>query len=435
MSAPPPAPTLTPYRWRARVLLFVGAGALLAGAALAERSPVPLFLALPWILAPIAAGLYLSRRPLAARLSWTEHGEADRVVVEGRIETDPPVPAAQLYPSFPEPEPLRLDGPPRLSAEGGELGFTLEYTARRPCLADLPVPTVVWRDPLGLLEAPVRLEGAPLPVERYPPELDRLRVTRLHRTTPVAGEVRSRSRGASGEFFTVRPAVPSDTPRQINWRATARAGRWLSNDFLTDRTGDLLVLVDRRPSGLGEEVDAALLAIARAGAYGVALGFLRAKSRVGLGLFGEFLEAVPLATGRRQRHRLREALRTATVAEGAGPSERLGIAMRQYFPPGVTTLLVSPLANEEQRLLRAHLYRRGYPVLVLSPSPVPVQRPVGPGADREDRIGRRLLELDRARWIAESWAEGPTVDWSEYWSLAPLAALLRRPMPAGGGRG
>jgi uncharacterized protein (DUF58 family) len=413
------------------VLLAVG-GALLGVAAVFFRTSVPLFLALPLLLAPIAAGLFLPKRTIVARVEWTERGTGPLVRIAGRIRTDPPVAPALLYPRFRAPGPLREREPPDLEVIEPALAFALEYETPFPCLVDFPLPEIVWRDPLGLAESVVVVEGPVLPIERYPPEIRRLGTVNLKRTTPLPGEIRSRALGRAGDFFTIRWAVPTDTPRQINWRATARAGRLLANDYLLDRTGDLVILLDCRPTALGPRRDEQLLSIARAGAFGIAAAFLQAKSRVGVGTFGEFLHAVPLGTGRRQRYRIRRLLAsTGTPTEG-GPAERLAVSMRQYFPAGVLTLLVSSMAGEEQLLLLPHLRRRGYPVLVLSPSPVPVLVPPLSPDTAEDALTRRFLRLERRQRLGEVWNEAPAVDWEEYWSLAPLVAILRRPNPRGG---
>ena len=416
------------------MLLLAGGGAALAVAALILRSSVPLFLALPLLLAPIASGLFLPRRTITAQVDWAERGTGDRVRIAGRIRTDPPVAPTSLYPSFRPPGPLIERAPPELDVVGPTLTFALEYTAPFPCLADFPLPEITWRDPLGLAESPLVVLGTPMPVERYPPEIHRIGAVNLRRTTPLPGEIRSRAIGGAGDFFTIRAAAPTDTSRRINWRATARAGRLLANDYLLERTGDLVLLLDSRPTDLGRGRDEQLLSIARAGALGLASAFLQVKSRVGLGVFGEFLTAVPLGTGRRQRYRLRRLLSSTRVAELGGPAERLAISLRQYFPPGVLTLLLSPLAGEEQMLLLPHLRRRGYPVIVLSPSPIPVLLPPTEHEPAEDALARRILRLERRHRLSEAWGEAPAVDWEEYWSLAPLVALLRRPTARGGYR-
>lgn len=434
-TAPPPRlPAHAPLTWTPRVLLLVGAGAALGVASVVLRTSVPLFLALPLLLAPIASGLFLPRRPITAQLEWTERGTGVRVRVAGRIHTDPPVAPALLYPTFRPPAPLRERNPPDLEVREPALAFALEYVTGFPCISDFPLPEIVWRDPLGLAESPVTVTGTPLAIERYPPELHRIGAVNLHRTTPLPGEIRSRALGAAGDFFSVRGAVSTDTPRQINWRATARAGRLLANDYLLERTGDLVLLLDARPTGLGAAVDEQLLSVARAGAYGIAVAFLQAKSRVGVGTFGEFLEAVPLGTGRRQRYRIRRLLRATVPSAEVGPAERLAVSMRQYFPPGVLTILLTSLSAEEQMLILPHLRRRGYPVLVLSPSPIPILLPPRRREPKEDALARRMLRLERRERLAAAWGEAPAVDWEDYWSLAPLLALLRRPSPRGGYR-
>lgn len=420
--------------WTPRALLVVGAGAILAVLALLLRSSVPLFLALPLLLAPLSSAMFLPRRPLRARLEWREVASGPRIRIEGRLRTDPPVAPTRLVPVFRVPAPLTAQGPPLLEVDGSSLTFTLQPGAPYPCLTVFPLPSVRVEDPLGLVRSPVPVEGTALPIVRYPPELERLGRANLRRTTPLPGESRSRAIGSSGEFFAIRPAADFDTPRQINWPATARAGRLLANDHLAERTGDLILLLDVRPTGLGAFRDEQLLSIGRAGALAVASGFLAAKARVGLGVFGEFLECVPLGSGRRQRFRLERQLRNACGTDTPGPAERLGVSIGRYFPSGVLTLLVSPLANDEQRFLLTHLRRRGYPVVVLSPSALPLAIPETAGEGWEDRLARRILRLERRRLIEAVWAEAPVVDWTEYWSLLPLLRLLGRPGTSGRSR-
>jgi uncharacterized protein (DUF58 family) len=427
-SKPATAPRVA---WTGRAFLLVAAGALLGLTAVAIRSPVPLFLGVPLLLAPISSGLFLPREGLRARLEWSETGTGRKIQVVGRLVLDPPVSASQLYPRFDWPEPLRPAAPPTLSPVGAELRFATEMDIPFPCVVELELPQLLWRDPLGLVELPVAVEGQTLPIERYPPELRRLGSVNLRRTTTLPGEIRSTAIGGTGDFYAVRPATSTDTVRRINWRASARAGGLIANDYRLERTGDLVILVDARPTSAGPARDALLLSLSRAAAVGVAAGFLDAKSRVGVGVFGEFLEAVPLGSGRRQRFRIRRLLRESKLTESPGPAERLAISMRQYFPPGVLTLLLSPMAEEEQLLLLPHLRRRGYPMVVVSPSPIPLLIPPE-STRREDRLARRLMNLQRRRRIAEVWKEAPTVDWTDYWALGQLVALLRQPSRRGG---
>jgi uncharacterized protein (DUF58 family) len=384
-------------------------------------------------LAPLSATLAFPRGGVTAHVEWAEEGSSQEVRIRGRIRLDPPVAPSMVRLNWAPPRPLEPVRPLPETPQSADGDLELELTAPYPCLTDFRVPQLALRDPLGLLETAVPVRGTPLPIERYPPELQRIGAANLRRTSPLPGEVRSRAIGSTGEFFAIRGAVPSDTSRQINWRATARAGALRANDFFLDRTGDVILLLDTRPTGLGSQRDETLLSIARAGAIGIATTLLRAKSRVGMGVYGEFLEAVPLGTGRRQRFRIRSLLRRATVASQEGPSERLAVSMRQYFPSGVLVILLTTLATDEHLLVLPHLRRRGYPVVVLSASPVPTMIPSDATA-REAAIARRLLTLERRQRISEAWQESPAVDWEDYWSLGALVELLKRPVAVGGRR-
>jgi len=420
--------------WRpAAVLVFV-TGALLVLLGIVVRSPVPLLAAVPLLLAPVASALGAPRSGLDASVEWSVDGSGAEVRVHGTIRPRSPRVADGVEVRVYRPAPLTETEPTSVTLDGGAVRFATVWHAPYPFLATLARPDVVWSDPIGLLEIPLALEGSALRLERFPPEATRIGAVRLHRTTPQPGETRSRQVGSSGEFFSVRAAAPTDTPRQINWRATARSGRLVANDFYLERTGDLLLLIDLRPTSLGVDRDEQLLSVSRAAALGIATGFLADKSRVGLGLYDEFLSAIPMGTGRLQRYRIAHALQRTRLAENPGPSERLAVSLRRYFPPGVTTVLLSPLADEESLLLLTHLRRRGYPTIVLSPSPLPLLVPPEGTGTPDDAAALRLLRLVRRQRVGEAWREGPVVEWEDYWSLSPFVRFLSVPVTTHGGR-
>lgn len=426
MTAEDPEPE-PPLHWRPAVVLLLVPATLLLVVAVVVRSPVPLFAALPLLLAPVASALGAPAGTSRVRVAWAASGTTDEVTVEGRIAPTSGVRVPELDVTFYRPEPLGERRRPALRRSGEAIDFTLAWTAPHPCLVTIPKPEVFWRDPLGLLERRVAVDGEALRLERFPPDAGRLGPARLRRTTPIPGEIRSRALGPSGEFFAIRAATPKDTPRQINWRASARMGRLLANEYLLERTGDLLLLVDLRPTSLGPGHDRTLLAISRAAAMGLASGFLATKARVGVGLFGEFLTAIPMGTGRLQRHRIYQALQRATLADPAGPSERFAVSLRRYFPPGVTTVLLSSMADESSILLLSHLRRRGYPTIVLAPSPLPLLVPDEGPRTGDDALAARLTVLARRLRVSQIWREAPVVDWTDYWSLAPFVRFLTQP--------
>ncbi len=423
----------TGFRWRPRALLLLGTGAALTGLGIVLRDPAPLLLAVPFFLAPVAAALLGPRSPPPARLEARIEGSGHDVRYVGRLSFEPPTDARDIDAEFRIPAGLVELAPPRIEADAREIRFELTWSAPEPLVTPVPAPRLAWRDPSGLVERPVAGDFPELLVERYPPDLFRIGAVRLERTIALPGETLSRGIGPSGEFFGIREASPAEPPRRINWTASARAGRLLANEYRVERTGDVLLLVDARPTSLGSQIDEALLSLALSAAYGIAESFLREKARVGLAVYGEFLDVVPLASGRTQGLRLRRALLRARVTRTPGPAERAAIALRRYFPPGVTTIVFSSLADEEAAHLVPHVRRRGFPAVVLSPSPLPFLARL-PGTNDEDgRLVVRIARLLRRARLADTWRDAPVVDWEEYWSVGGLVDLLRRPRVVGRG--
>lgn len=427
-SPPPPS-----FRWRTRAYFLFGAGAILLFLAVLLSDPAPLYLALPILLAPVVAALFGPQTAPRATMEWRAEGSGQEVRVTGTVSFEAPTDARDIGFEFEVPPGLVEVSPARMERDAHEIRFTFVWEASEPVVVPVLPPDLSWRDPAGLVERPVRWDPPALVIERYPAELVRIGAVRLERTITVPGETRSRRIGPAGEFFGIRDAAPTEPPRRINWTASARAGRLMANDFHVERTGDVLLLIDARPSSLGEGADRELLSLSVAAAHGIAESFLREKARVGLAVYGEFLEVIPLASGRTQWVRLRNALLAVRLTNSPGPTERCAVSLRRCFAPGVTTILLSSLADDTGRHLVPYLRRRGFPVVVLSPSPLPILigRPSLPAADEE--LVARMARLIRRDRIAKTWQDAPVVDWEEYWSLGALVDMLQRPGHRGRG--
>ncbi len=428
-----PAPAARPLRWRPGSLWLLGSGGALLVGAVALRSPVPIFLALPLLLAPAAAAWSGPRGPPRVTVDRHAEGTGQEVRLVGAVRASPGTDARELDVRFDLPPGLEETRAPTLTRTANELRFEFAWRAPEPTVGVGAPPRIVWQDACGLVERDATFVADPLVVGRYPPELLRVGAVRLRRTTVLPGETPSAQLGATGEFHGLRNATPQDPPRAINWGASARSGRLVANEFELDRTGDLLLLLDARGTSLGAEVDERLLSLSRAAATAIAESFLHEKARVGVGVFGEFLDVVPLATGRAHRLRVRERLRGAHLGPVGVPSERGAVAVSRYFARGTTTLLLSSLADEPAGDLVLHLRRRGYPVIVLSPSPVPILAQRTHLSATDEELGARLVQLERRARIAGSWSEAPTIDWDDYWSLGRFVEYLRYPVSRRGG--
>lgn len=423
---PPLAPP-GPVRWTWRAYLLLGFGGVLAAFAVASRDPVPLFAGIPLLIVPFLAASHVAGRLSRVDLAWQATGLGPDVTITGELNGEFGGEGVDIAFQVPRPFGATEVGPPKLDIGPTRIGFTIRWRLAEPSVMVVPAPPVVWRDPVGLTERVLDGARPSLPIERYPPSLHRMGSIRLERTTTLPGEVRSRLLGASGEFFGLREPAPGEPPRSVNWRATARAGRLLANDYRLDRTGDLLVLLDVRPTSLGPDVDERLLGVARAAAHGIAESFLQSKTRIGFASFGEFLKAVPLSTGRVHRVRLLRAIAAARREPAAGPAMRCALGLRRHYPRGVTTLVISTWTEEPTFNLVPYIQRQGFPVILLSPSPLPMRAGSGGLTTADEPLAERLERLERRVLLSALWAHGPVVDWDDFWTLDPLARLLRRP--------
>ncbi len=427
-----PTSTAT-FRWTTRSYLLFGAGATMLAVGILAARPALLYLGLPILIAPIAAALFGPSVAPKASLDWHIEGSGPDVQVLGTIHFEPPTDARDARVTFGSPAGLEPVAAPAVVRSSAEIRFHLRWRAPEPVVTPVPLPELTWQDPAGLVERDVDWAPTDLLIERYPAELVHIGAVRLERTIAVPGETRSRRIGPDGEFFGIRFAAPSEPPRRINWPATARTGRLMVNEFQLERTGDILLLIDARPSSLGARIDAQLLSLSVAAAHGIAESFLREKARVGLAVYGEFLDTIPLAGGRTQRLRIRTALQKVRLTLLPGPTERAAVSLRRYFPTGVTTILFSSLADEESRYLVVYLRRRGFPVIVLSPSPLPILTAHRTLSPADEELIARIARLMRRDRLARTWEHAPVVDWDQHWTLGGLLDLMRRPGRRGRG--
>jgi uncharacterized protein (DUF58 family) len=165
---------------------------------------------------------------------------------------------------------VRQPVPPELVVHPPETaGRVLRATLTARHRGSHVVPPAVVRasGPLGLVRRD-RLVTEPTPVTVFPdlPRARRMALARRSAHSAEEGLVRSRL-GLGTEFETVRDYSPDDDVRQINWMATMRAGRPMSNQYRVDENRDLLCMVDTgrlmvAPLAGGTRLDVALDAVA-----------------------------------------------------------------------------------------------------------------------------------------------------------------------------
>ena len=147
-------------------------------------------------------------------------------------------------------------------------GLDATITARRRGRHELPAPATRVTGPLGL-GAWNHSVGHPTHVRVYPDMPAAYRMVEAIRRSRF-GDAGRRLRGPLGlgtDFESIRDYSPDDDIRQVNWRATARTGRPMSNQYRVEQDRDIICVVDAgrlmaAPFGDRTRLDAAVDAVA-----------------------------------------------------------------------------------------------------------------------------------------------------------------------------
>lgn len=362
---------MSPTRWCAGLLALVAVVGVLV--------PVP-----PVVLV-LAAAVVVGLAVADAALGRAQHPVATRtrppVLVRGAevpFEVRATVASARSV-------RLRQPVPPELGlvpdhATGAVLRASLR--ARHRGTHVLGPAVVRSSGPLGLVQRD-RRTGEAGEVTVYPdlPRARRLALVRRSSRHSDEGRVAVRL-GLGTEFETVRDYAPDDDVRQINWRATSRTGRPMSNQYRVDENRDLLCMVDAgrlmaAPVAGGTRLDIALDAVAV-----LAVAADEAGDRVGALAFDSAVRRV-LAPRRRGAESVVRALYDLEpVEEESSYDEAFQVAsgrkraLLALFTDVTDAAAVRPLLDALPVLVRRHAVLVATlrdPDLVASAAAVPTQ--------------------------------------------------------------
>jgi uncharacterized protein (DUF58 family) len=390
----------------------LGAYASLAGtgllAALVLGRPELAALAAPFALL-LVAGLSVAEAP---RVRGILELEAERQVegedVPAYLELHALTPAPRLEVLLDLPEGLETRAPnPQL--------LRLEPEERREL--ELPVHCVRWgaylagdvllraRDRFGLLTYEQTLDLR-RPLKVYPRGEVLAKLLRPLETQASAGNQPPRSRGEGIEFADLRPFVPGDRVRRVNWRATARRGEPWVNETHPERNTDVVIFLDTFAevrSGVTSTLD---LAVQAAGS--LAAHYIREKDRVGLVAFGGVLNWLTVSSGVVQLYRVLDSLLDAEIFLSYAWKD-IDILPVRTLPPQALVLALTPLLDERSVRALLDLRARGFDLAVVEISPTPF---VEAGKGSLDELAHRLWLLRRDALRASYLRLGvPVVEW------------------------
>jgi uncharacterized protein (DUF58 family) len=199
--------------------------------------------------------------------------------------------------------------------------------------------------------------------------------------------------GPGVEYADIRPYVPGDQLRAVNWPVSARRGQLHVTQRLTDRAADVVVLIDtyRQPAGPATEATERVVR----GAAQVVQTALRHGDRAGIvALGGNRPRWLGADIGQRQFYRV---LDTVLSAGDRFENTTGTLAPQAAVPAGAIIIAFSTLLDTEFALALIDLRKRGHVVIavdILDSSPFDGQQ--DPLVDRMWALQRSAMYRDMA---------------------------------------
>jgi uncharacterized protein (DUF58 family) len=370
----------------------------------------------------LVAALALAQAP-PPPVRATVRIDADRAVVDGTVGIDVVVHAPHA--AVPRLD-VQLAIPPALRVRHGAIaGLTLRDGETHTLHRDLrctrfgahEVSEVRLRsgDALGLVARDMRVAVHRL--LRVYPHPERLSTALRPLQTQVrSGNRRSRALGSGVEFAGIRPFVPGDRPRHVNWRLSTRRNLLHVNEFHPERNAEVVMLLDSF-SDVGGPVDSTLaLGVHAAGA--LAGAFLAERDRVGVVGYGGMVRWLLPGMGAVQQQRILDGLLDSEVSLHYA-WRGVDLLPPRMLPTSALIVVVSPLVDERMLTVVADLRGRRHDVCVLDVSPLPF---TAPGSGPTDATAYRIWVLQRAANRQRLLGQGIAV--AEWQQGQPLAGPL-----------
>lgn len=398
----------------------------------ATRIPDFLFLAIPPV-ALLAVAFLFRPAPMALRVERTV--EPDRTVVGSELTVriglrneGEDLPLLEIFDRLPLGTQLTRGSNHHLLALRRGATVTVEYRVvpRSPGSYAFGPMVLRNRDALGV-QAEERVVP-PSPKVAVTPPVERLRrfAIRPRRTKVWLGQILARRRGFGTEFWGIREYASGDEVRKMNWKASARLAKLMTNENEAEQSGDAVIVVDARRHADVGPLGAGLADHGARAAMSLAAKLLNGRDRVGLIVQRDVIDWVPLGSGRRHLLRIAGAL-VATRPSGNWPFSAVRRIVRRLFPTQCHLILITPLLDRTEFEAIEGLLADGFEVFVLSPSPVALEASTADGEPLTD-LAVRVLSFERYNYVAQLRRRALVADWDP---ALPLAAVLEgvRPYP------
>lgn len=257
------------------------------------------------------------------------------------------------------------------------------------------------------------------------PPLEDIGSLYLHgKPNPYPGIMQTKRAGIGTEFFGIREYAPGDTYKRINWKAFARWGTPMVNEFELESTTDVILMLDTRGIQTIGTLKNNPLEYGVKAAASLASHLLKQRDRVGFIGYGHpegHLQWVYPEMGKKQLYKILQEL---VGIQGQGLfsfQAAMNTASVHMLPAKSLIILISSL--EDDPLIAPtveDLIAQGHTVQIVSPSPVHIEYELSSKQVSQD-LAYHLLSFERENMLQRLRRRGAqVVDWhpSEPLSLA-----------------
>jgi uncharacterized protein (DUF58 family) len=246
---------------------------------------------------------------------------------------------------------------------------------------------------------------------------------RARRVGPWPGSVPSRRIGIGTEFFELRLYSPGDELRRINWKASAKTARLVTNEFEGEQVTDVLVVLDCSEGTLSGLFDFDAVEFQVTFAASLCSQLILQGNRVGLSAYGAARAWLHPAFGKRQLLRLLDELVVVKAGRATIPMDyAVQSLVFAAVPSRSVIVFISPLIGEEITDVIMNIAARGYSVICFTP----VAGSRLEGATEMIVLAKRILAAERRMRMMQIARVARVIELSPQ---KPAKSVLRRGSP------
>lgn len=204
--------------------------------------------------------------------------------------------------------------------------------------------------------------------------------------------------GDGSEFHALRDYLEGDSIRSINWKASARASKFIVNQRVHESMSTITIFIDARAISAAGPVRSSPLNESCRAALSIATGALQARDRVQVFTYGDGVKDIAPGKGSEQMHHLTKAL---AELEGTGTTtfKEAVDAVLPTLPSRKPVILLSGFEGDDTITagLKALHKRNIVPTVFAMPLGI---RPSSDAEDGDPEPGAERLQEEQEKTIA-----------------------------------